>query len=116
MKEYQSTAIVEFYSGIIGLTEKQAEARRYALARIEPGRYRIKEGQKVCLKAGEVFKLGFDPDKMTMGKLKLIGAPEETIVPDYIETLDHSGDEIESEAEFEPDKPKRRGRKPKDAD
>jgi len=78
MKEYITTAIIELFTGLVGLNKKQADRR--------PGQVKEIKGKKgvyevitpIQLKAGEVITL--DPDKVTLAKLDLTekGLAQET--------------------------------------
>lgn len=69
MLKYKTTAIVEFFSGKIGLSEKQAVRRPGKLKKVGKGVYGILS--PVQFKAGETISLD-NPDKITLAKLELI--------------------------------------------
>jgi len=75
MLEYKTTSIVRFNGGIIGLSKKQADARRHLIRPVEEktGAYQIK--RPVELKAGEVIRLE-SPGKALLAKLELTPAEQ----------------------------------------
>ncbi len=72
MKEYRTTATVDLFSGMVGLSEKQVACRSGKLKKVKGG-YEILD--HVQFKAGEV--ISFNPDKATLAKVELIGGKEE---------------------------------------
>ena len=73
MQKYKTTAIIDLFTGKVGLSENQVARRPGKLRKIKAGIYEILA--PVQFKAGEVIELE-NPDKVTLAKLDLIEKPK----------------------------------------
>jgi hypothetical protein len=69
LKQYRTTALTEFFSGRIGLTDAQAAARARNLRPIADGVFEITG--PLQFKAGETITLE-EVDKMVLGRLEIL--------------------------------------------
>jgi len=69
MRKYETTAVVDLFGGLIGLSEEQAARRARNLKPVKKGVYEIVG--PVQFKAGELISLD-KPDKATAAKLEWI--------------------------------------------
>ena len=74
MKQYKVISVIELFSGVIGLSDKQAGLREKKLKKVGKGRYEIM--QPVQFKAGEI--VSFDrPPKPYLPVLAKLAADKE---------------------------------------